>query len=672
VSTGKVSIVENADGVKSKLVIEHHPFLGNMMYKVTIPAGAVNGLTSDISWTFSIPLAPMTYFPDDNDGGYGIEVSSVSVWVQFNTPITINPNQVSKITVTKEKGAIPTEITVTGATIDPGDDKKLTIATVGSFVLGTTYKVTIPSGVFTEYSEEVTWTFTTKRPSYNYNPEKWETGVGNNQLLKVIFDEPVVLDDENKIKDIKINVVKIKEVDGKWQEIETEEGDEVEVLSAVIDDADKKTLSITHAPFVAGTSYKVLIPARVVNGQETTIPSGDPWIFTTLAAQPQTFIPAKGATNVGLDATVSLEFDGIIVEGYRFDDIEIRRASDDVRIETSGRIDEANGKLLIIDHADFEPSTVYKAFIPGWATNGKTTDIPRATETPWTFTTAAPVSLSGATFTPAKGAEGVALDVNPKVVFPNRVSIGGKVNFKITAVATGEEMIGVSGELDETGTILTIKHTERFAPDTQYRVTIPKNSLIGLTDDFDDWTFTTSFGVVSINPKDGASEVALDAPMYVEFNMDVVKSGSGEVTFSPSVSGVQSSVQGKRLNIAHGDFNIKTTYTVTIPANMLQGQTKEIKWSFKTIEVLSVGEINKLEAKLYPNPVQSGAEFTIQIDDNSHTPRIIEIFNATGALVTITETSGSLIQLTAPKEPGVYLLRFTIGKQTGTYRLMVY
>ena len=171
---------------------------------------------------------------------------------------------------------------------------------------------------------------------------------------------------------------------------------------------------------------------------------------------------------------------------------------------------------------------------------------------------------------------------------------------------------------------------------------------------------------------DGATDIPLDTEVSITVSGGTINNSVPPPTIEPNPGNLTVEIDGDKLIIIHPNLKSYTKYTVTIPSETFVGQSTPVSWSFTTALVLGVGELNKMEAKLYPNPVQAGTEFTIFTGDNSNVVKVIEIFSTSGSLVTKTETSNSLIRLSAPKEQGVYLLRITSGNQSGTYRLVVY
>ena len=74
--------------------------------------------------------------------------------------------------------------------------------------------------------------------------------------------------------------------------------------------------------------------------------------------------------------------------------------------------------------------------------------------------------------------------------------------------------------------------------------------------------------------------------------------------------------------------------------------------------------------RVYPNPVNSGEQFSIGMTDNVTSPARVEIVNTLGVVETVRVTSRQT--LTAPKAAGVYTLRITMeGKETIVRKLVV-
>jgi hypothetical protein len=142
----------------SAVIIAHADFLPDTAYTVTIPAGAIKGINSDISWTF-------------NTGNATILIDSVSpengaTNVAVNTPITVsfsrNPYinaepDWSLVTVKDASNKLVDGILISGAGIS-GNTYNIFHATLAA---KTVYTVTIPKEAVTGMKADYSWTFTT-------------------------------------------------------------------------------------------------------------------------------------------------------------------------------------------------------------------------------------------------------------------------------------------------------------------------------------------------------------------------------------------------------------------------------------------------------------------------------------------------------------------------------
>jgi len=71
----------------------------------------------------------------------------------------------------------------------------------------------------------------------------------------------------------------------------------------------------------------------------------------------------------------------------------------------------------------------------------------------------------------------------------------------------------------------------------------------------------------------------------------------------------------------------------------------------------------------YPNPVNSGESFTLQLDSKG--PSFIELINSTGQQIWSTTITGDLMTLTAESVPGLYIVRLTSSDGTKSFKLLV-
>ena len=178
-----------------------------------------------------------------------------------------------------------------------------------------------------------------------------------------------------------------------------------------------------------------------------------------------------------------------------------------------------------------------------------------------------------------------------------------------------------------------------------------------------------------LTPLNNEMDVELTVQVVVTFNKSITTGDfSDKNYFAPYVAVKGVEITSNKLIITTSDnFEPDQTYTVTIPANTVKGYDEVITWQFTTGNSSLTGTelMDILEAKLYPNPVNAGEEFSLQVDMKDDNRLIVEIFTVSGVLLQKTETADPQFRLTAPDAAGVYLLRITGGNTDGTYRLVV-
>jgi len=252
--------------------------------------------------------------------------------------------------------------------------------------------------------------------------------------------------------------------------------------------------SLNLTGLTSGTQYTVRIVS--VGGLQSTggaFPAQrSPWLeytFTTgfdLAVA--SLLPADEATNVALDASVTVTFNQNITAG----DLSGITFSPSV----AGVSASISGAVLTIAHADFAEDTEYTVTIPAGAIAGFDEVIT------WSFTTEkllAVVSLS-----PADGATDVALDASVTVTFNQDITAGN-----LNGITFSPSVAGVSASVS--GAVLTIAHAD-FAEGIQYTVTVPAGAIVGLSEAVI-WSFTTSKSSVNVPTHELGSLVIYPNPV---------------------------------------------------------------------------------------------------------------------------------------------------------------
>ncbi|MDR0864651.1 MAG: Ig-like domain-containing protein, partial [Candidatus Symbiothrix sp.] len=143
-------------------------------------------------------------------------------------------------------------------------------------------------------------------------------------------------------------------------------------------------------------------------------------------------------------------------------------------------------------------------------------------------------------------------------------------------------------------TQLRINHAA-LAQGTEYTVVIPAGAVVGYEQEIT-WSFTTIAALVAdVKPADGATNVAIDAPLVVGFNratlaprgisfaaLTIKADGSDE-----SIADITTNWNDTRdtITISHPALEYNTHYTVNIPRGLIieaNDYASEITWSFTT------------------------------------------------------------------------------------------
>ena len=166
---------------------------------------------------------------------------------------------------------------------------------------------------------------------------------------------------------------------------------------------------------------------------------------------------------------------------------------------------------------------------------------------------------------PADGATDVAVDASVVVNFSEPMNTGS-VSYNISPNPGG-----VTPTWNGAGTQLTLAHSD-FAENTDYTVTVSAGTDLD-GNGLENAPYSVSFTTVpptpprvqSISPADGATDVAVDASVVVNFS-EPMNTSSVSYNISPNPGGVTPAWNGAgtQLTLAHSDFAYSTAYTVSI------------------------------------------------------------------------------------------------------------
>ncbi len=205
----------------------------------------------------------------------------------------------------------------------------------------------------------------------------------------------------------------------------------------------------------------------------------------------------------------------------------------------------------------------------------------------WNPDTSTPTPPRVQSVSPANGATDVAVDA-PLVINFSEAMNTGSVSYSVSPNPGG-----VSASWNGAGTQLTLAHNN-FAEGTSYTVSVTAGTDLdgdGLENVPYDSSFTTVPPTVprvqSVSPANGATDVAVDAPLVINFS-EAMNTGSVSYSVSPNPGGVSASWNGAgtQLTLAHNNFSFSTAYTVSITAGTdLDGNGLEnvpYDWAFST------------------------------------------------------------------------------------------
>jgi hypothetical protein len=632
-----------ADG---KVKIAHDAFEYKTAYTVTVPAGAIEGYASELTWSFTTvgPLKAGLFAPANNTPN-----------VALKAPVSVIFDRAIPEGSTLEGITIATDSTPPVAVSGVSTTKNGAILTIahGDFANSTKYKVTVPAAAINELAADTSWVFTTVPPvglatTAPFSPARDAVNVSVTQAtVWVNFNQPI---DTVSTAGITINGTPV-----------------TTVTLASNSGTAKSRVTISTAgltPFTEGTLYTVVIPAGAIAGYSEEIT----WSFTTfLTLAPVTFTPAKGAQTASVNTEISIEFNkNFNIQEYGQGTISITSAGGTALSGVTFAKDTENPKKLIISHTDpLLWGTEYTVNVPDnvVASYGGVSD--------WSFTTeSAPEILS---FTPADGAVDVAVLNVVEVTFNQTIDTANIAGITINDVApTSVTLLSREGTKNN---VLRLNHAP-FTQGTEYTVRIPAGSVLGYDRDTS-WTFTTvSVLTYTTSPTDNATDVALDAPLQIEFNRAPLRSrrpsGSIEINGnngeSITVNGTSWNEAGNTVTIDHAPFDPNVIYTVKVPVGLIIDVSEisetTITWLFTTLQGSGLQEI-KNAIGVYPTLTKGN--ITVVSEPGS----LIKVVDIAGVVRATYRSVGKQSPIHLDGADGLYIVVVENGKSTLTYKVIL-
>jgi hypothetical protein len=637
----------SASYAEGKMTIAHATFEFNTTYTITVPANTITGYASALSWSFTTagPLAVKTFSPSNNGTNAALN-AILSVGFDRNIPAGSTLEGITIETVV-EDGETPVAVSNVSATTS---GSVLNI-THDPFERSTKYKATVPASAISELTADTSWVFTTVPPvalaASPFYPVDNATDVAVSEI-RVIFNQAV--DPASTLADITIN------------------GNAVTASIGEGNNNSRVILNTTDFTFAENTLYTVVIPAGAIAGYSEAIT----WSFTTfLTLAPVTFTPAKGFQTVPVDTEISIEFNKEFnIMGYNPPEVLILTSGGTLLEGVTYEKDADNPKKLVISHTDpLLPDTVYTVIVPVDAAASY------AGVDDWTFKTE-PTTLKISGFTPEDGEENVAVRNTVEVTFNKTIVAGTTDNIRINDVAPTS--VTLQSSEGYTQNILRLNHLA-FAQGTEYTVTIPAGSVVGFDRDTT-WSFTTvPVLTYTTSPVNNATDVALDAPLKIEFDRAPLRplTGFAEITVTGD-NGEEITITDTEWNtltgsdtltIGHAPFDPEVTYTVNVVATSIinaadwSGESS-ITWSFTTTDDTGVQEI-KVASGVYPTLTKG--DITVISEPGS----LIKITDIAGVVRATYRSIGTQLPIHLNGADGLYLVVIENSKSTLTYKVVL-
>jgi hypothetical protein len=347
-----------------------------------------------------------------------------------------------------------------------------------------------------------------------------------------------------------------------------------------------------------GKTYTVVIPAGTIIEYDKPIT----WSFTTVPVlTPESYSPEDGATDVAIDAEVSVTFNRYIESApMGAPSIRIVKKSNGAAVSGVGytliKPVDPPTRTMVIRHANFEYNTEYEVSIPA----GVLADSHNTGGFSWSFTTGAPEPpLAVTEYLPANGDTEAQQGELVIVTFNRNITLADPLPSDATINGVSYPVRVISSDFDGKirNKLRVAAPDELFVRGQTYTVVIPAGVVVGY-DEVITWSFTVepTLAVVTCSPADGAVGVAIDAEVSVLFNKHVRNVGMTpkNIRINKVGGGALSGVSydyiypadppQNTVVIRHPDFEYNTEYMVTIPAQTFdQLDNTGFKWSFTTI-----------------------------------------------------------------------------------------
>jgi methionine-rich copper-binding protein CopC len=330
--------------------------------------------------------------------------------------------------------------------------------------------------------------------------------------------------------------------------------------------------------FAYNTLYTLDVPDRAVKDvSDNDLLESYSFNFTTSSQNVyfgvKSSIPQAESKNISVSSSITITFNDVIKEGFKFDNILIK---DDKGKAVNANVKVDNYSLIITPQSNLLNSTKYTVEVPSGAVEDMSGNISKE-DFALTFITENEKNPPEVTSTiPAKGGKGVPINNEIKIKFNESIQKGKAFNYISLKDKSGRT---IPVTLTVAGDSITIKPSGQLSYNTLYTVEIPQYAVKDLIGNIKSSSYSFSFTtetekvppkVKSITPANGSVNINVSTSISVTFDKNIVKGdkfngitirdgANRAVSASVSLSGSTLTIKPRR-SLAYN-----TIYTVIVP-----------------------------------------------------------------------------------------------------------
>ena len=548
--------------------------------------------------------------------------------------ITLNAQGTTKITIPVTDTS---QVTVV--------NKQVTISPSNGLAFNKTYTITIPEGAFKSELDEVstdtetTFSFTTETildpVIVTFSP--------SDNAMQVAITTPIVLNFNIPITAVTGDITII--ANGEVPIIIPVDDNQVSISDEIV------TITLSNA-LSFNQTYSISIPSGAFqNAASVPTATATTFSFTTETILDPIIVtvnPIENAAQVAITTPIVLNFNTPItaITGNNITitstgEAPITIPVDDAQVSISDRI------VTITPSSALSFNQTYSISIPAGAFQN-ILNVATTTATTFSFTTETILDPIIVTVNPTDNATQVAVTTPIVLNFNTPIT---PVTGNITITANGEAPITIpvdDAQVSISDRIVTITPSSALSFNQTYSISIPagafKNAASVPTATATNFSFTTVVVnpiIVTVNPTDNATQVAVTTPIVLNFNTPITPvtgnitiTANGEAPITIPVDDAQVSISDKIVTITPSSIlSFNQTYSISIPAGAFQNADSvptatATNFSFTTTTGVFIhslilentnanpqNAINLAELEVYTNHTRQGINFATNTDN---------------------------------------------------------